>query len=97
MIAATGRAKTTWDEVRPRGVLPRLAVASLLGTVCGLWLSQLAVAKARSTGIASTLLATSPLFALPLAHVAKAERLNLRSAFGSVLAVVGVALLLTST
>lgn len=96
VIAASGRARATWTELRPRGVLPRLGVASFLGTVCGLWLSQIAVAKARSTGIASTLLATSPLFALPLAHVTKAERVSVRSALGSVIAVTGVAILLSS-
>lgn len=67
--------------------------ASLIGTYGGIWLSQLALAHARSTGVASTLLATSPVFALPLAHALGAEKMTGRSALGVGLAMAGIALL----
>jgi drug/metabolite transporter (DMT)-like permease len=68
----------------------RVALASIVGTYFGIWLAQTALQKASSTGVATTLLATSPVFALPIAHVLKMERMTLRSTIGVVVAMVGV-------
>ena len=70
-----------------------VTLASLVGTYCGIWLAQTALARASSTGVASTLLATSPVFALPLAHVVGAEKMTARSLVGVLVAMVGIALL----
>lgn len=90
--AAMGRVGTWLRELRP-AVIP-VSAASLVGTVGGLWLSQIALARAHSAGIASTLLATSPIFALPLAHVFGHDRATPRALAGVVIAFAGIALLL---
>jgi len=77
---------------RPR-VIGAIAVASTVGTFCGIWFSQLALGHARSTAIASTLLSTSPIFALPLGRWLNAERITLRALSGTIVASAGLMLL----
>lgn len=90
--AAMGNVGTWLRELRP--AVASVSAASLVGTVGGLWLSQIALARAHSAGIASTLLATSPIFALPLAHVFGHDRATPRALAGVVIAFAGIALLL---
>jgi drug/metabolite transporter (DMT)-like permease len=71
----------------------RVGLASLVGTYCGIWLAQTALLRARSTGVATTLLATSPVFALPIAHVAGHEKLTLRAVSGVLITIAGIAVL----
>jgi len=80
-----------WGRVlaRPR-LLGSIAGAAFVGTYCGMWLSQIAINQASSTAVASTLLATSPIFALPLGRWLNAERITARALGGTVLAVGGL-------
>jgi drug/metabolite transporter (DMT)-like permease len=80
-----------WRQLTAPGVLARTAAASSIGTVFGLFLSQVALARSSSAGVASTLLATSPIFALPLAHLLGTERGTWRSALGILVAFAGIA------
>jgi drug/metabolite transporter (DMT)-like permease len=81
----------------PRQILPNrrvlgwLVLAAFLGTYLGIYLQQTAF-KFAATGIAQSLLATSPLFVLPLA-AAMGDRVSLRAVGGALLALVGVGLL----
>lgn len=68
-----------------------LALAVLIGTFLAIWLQQISF-KLAPTAIAQTLLATSPLFGLPIAW-RMGERLSSRSVWGVLLALAGVALL----
>ncbi len=70
-----------------------LGVAMFLGTFLGIWLQQLAFKLSDNVGVAATLLATSPLFILPLAAAA-GERVSARAVAGAALSVLGVAVLL---
>ena len=70
---ASGRLASWVRELTRKGTLVRVGAASFLGVVCGLFLSQVALARASSAGVAATLLATVPIFALPLAHVTRSE------------------------
>lgn len=96
-LAAIGVASgsfATWLRELGRGrTFARVAGASFVGTVLGLFLSQVALAKASSAGVATTMLATSPLFALPIAHATGGDAITLRSVIGALLAVLGIALL----
>jgi drug/metabolite transporter (DMT)-like permease len=65
---------------------------ALVGTFLGMWLSTTAVQAAR-VGIASTLMALTPVFALPLARVAFHERVTWRAVVGTLVALAGVALM----
>ena len=80
-------------ELREGRAWAKVAGASLIGTFGGIWLSQLALANCSSTGVATTLLATSPMFALPLAHFAGHERITSRGIAGTLIAIGGVVLL----
>lgn len=66
-------------------------LATVFGTFLGIWLQQIAIQKA-SVGIAQTLLATSPIFILPLAALS-GEKLTLRSVLGALVAMVGISML----
>lgn len=81
-------------QLREPGVVGKIAAASLVGTVLGLFLMQYGLAHSRSGGVASALLSLTPVFALPLAHLTGAERITARSGLGVLLALGGVWLLL---
>ncbi len=66
-------------------------LATVFGTFLGIWLQQVAIQKS-SVGIAQTLLATSPIFILPLAALS-GEKLTARSVLGALVAMVGIAML----
>ena len=74
---------------------PRLwgtvAIVVIIGTYLAIWLQQVAFQFTR-VGIAQTLLATSPLFVLPISAL-QGERLSPRSVFGVVIAIAGIALM----
>jgi drug/metabolite transporter (DMT)-like permease len=72
-----------------------LAGAAFLGTYMGIWLQQVSL-KLAPTGIAQTLLSTSPLFILPLAAVL-GDRISKRAVLGAVISVGGIVLLFTKT
>ena len=54
---------------------------------------QLAIARCSSTGVATTLLATSPIFALPIAHYTGHERISARAIAGTVVGLGGIVIL----
>lgn len=66
--------------------------ASFLGPVFGVWLSLVAV-RLTKTGIAATLMATTPILVLPLVVIVRKERVTPRAAVGALVAVAGVALI----
>jgi drug/metabolite transporter (DMT)-like permease len=79
-------------------VADRRALGSALGgmvfgPVLGVWLSMEALAHAR-IGVAATLMATTPVFMMPVARFAYGARIGFLGAVGTVLAVGGVALLM---
>lgn len=71
----------------------KVTIGALLGTYAGIWLAQIALSRASSTGAAATLLATPPVFALPLAHFLKLDRVTKLGVVGASIALVGVAVL----
>ena len=91
LAGLTGRlAGWTRPLARPR-LLGSIAGAAFVGTYLGLWLAQLGIGEASSAAVASTLLATSPLFALPLGWWLNGERISPRALAGTVLACSGLA------
>ena len=66
--------------------------ATLLGPVIGIWLSLVAVRHAK-TGIAATLMATTPILILPLLVLVEKEKVSARAIAGTLVSVIGVALL----
>ena len=68
-----------------------LLLVAFVGAYVCIWLQQVAV-KLSPAGIAQTLMATSPLFVLPISAL-RGEKLSLRAILGAVVSVVGIMLL----
>jgi drug/metabolite transporter (DMT)-like permease len=81
---------TTWIQVKRTRVLPLLS-AIFMGTFLAIWLQQVAIAYV-TPGIAQTLLATAPLFMIPLTML-RGKRISLRALAGTLVALGGIALL----
>jgi len=83
--------RRVWAEFHPlrdRHFLLILITTSFASTYLGIWLQQIAL-KFTATGIAQALIATSPLFVIPIALWMK-EKVSFRSFFGAVLALLGI-------
>ena len=76
---------------RPRRLWGRLLFATFAGTYLAVWLQQVSL-KLIPAGVALTLLATGPLFVLPVA-VLTGERISFRAVVGVLIALVGIGLL----
>ncbi|MEO0768786.1 MAG: DMT family transporter [Cyanobacteria bacterium J06649_4] len=74
-------------------LLGAVALTSFFATYLGIWLQQISL-KYTATGIAQALLATSPLFVLPMAAIL-GEGLSRRAVLGVIVALSGVWLLLS--
>ena len=85
-----------WREALSPLRSPRLLLAvitvSFFATYLGIWLQQTAL-KYAVTGVAQALLATSPLFVLPMAALL-GDHINRRVIFGALTALCGVWILL---
>jgi drug/metabolite transporter (DMT)-like permease len=72
-------------------LLGTIALTAFVSTYLGIWLQQTSL-KFAPTGIAQTLLATSPLFVLPIA-AAIGEKISIRAFLGVLVAIAGIGLL----
>jgi len=94
MALLTGSARNTHSALRED---PRASVFTTLGTaagpIFGVWLSLVAIDHAR-LGIASTLMALTPIFLLPIARLVFSEPISYRAVFGTIVAVSGATILL---
>jgi drug/metabolite transporter (DMT)-like permease len=93
LAGSTGGLRNTVQALRRPRLFAAIAGASVIGTFFGIWLSQYAIGHASSTAVASTLMAMSPVFALPLGYFLNRERITLRALTGTIVAVGGLALL----
>ncbi|MFI5299907.1 MAG: DMT family transporter [Polyangiales bacterium] len=93
VMLPSGHTRAWLRELRIDRTWLRVAGASFIGSCCGLWLAQTSLKESQSVGVAATLLATTPIFLLPLAHLAKIERMTARASFGVASAICGVAAL----
>jgi len=88
--------RARWQRVIVRLQSPRLiasvAAASFFGTYLGIWLQQVSL-KYTEAGIAQALLATSPLFVIPMSAML-GEKLSWRAVLGVGVSLAGVWLLL---
>jgi drug/metabolite transporter (DMT)-like permease len=83
-----------WRAELTRGpIVAQIGGAAFIGTYGGIWLAQLALAGHQSTGVTSALLATSPVFALPIERFVLGVRHGVRAFVGACVAVAGIALL----
>ncbi|MFV8754532.1 DMT family transporter [Nannocystaceae bacterium ST9] len=81
------------EALRDRDAMKATTLGAMFGPFLGVGLSLVAVQQA-PTGIAATLMATTPILMLPVAWI-RGERFGLGGALGALLAFAGVVLLLT--
>lgn len=92
LAAVRGKLGFTVSQWRNGNALLAIVGGTLFGPVLGVWLSLFAIQQAR-VGIASTLMALSPIILIPLSYFLFKERITLRSIIGTVIAILGVALI----
>ncbi len=85
------RIRSALRELTPR-TWPRLALPSLFGSVIAIYFMMVGMRDVEP-GISATLLATTPIFSLPVARFLLKEELGWRSALGTAAAVIGVVLI----
>jgi len=90
---ASGRLRAWRAELRPRGVLPRVALAAFLATFLGILTNQAGMAWARHAGVAATLNALAPVWLIPLSAAFLGEEHDARAWISALLAVGGIALM----
>jgi drug/metabolite transporter (DMT)-like permease len=89
----SGRAGPTLRRLaEDRGALLPILAGAITGPFVGVWLSLIAV-QLTQVGVASTLIALPPVFLLPIGAVVFKERVGPGAVVGTVVAMVGVALL----
>ncbi|EDX85167.1 Integral membrane protein DUF6 [Synechococcus sp. PCC 7335] len=93
--ATRERWRSVWVALKSPRLLGGVAIASFFATYLGIWLQQIAL-KYTAAGIAQALLATSPLFVLPVAALL-GEKISGRAILGVGVALCGVWLLLYSS
>jgi drug/metabolite transporter (DMT)-like permease len=87
-----GRMKEEIGRMRDRRALAEISAGALLGPVVGVGLSLYAFSRTH-LGVASTLMALSPVILLPASHFLFGEKITLRAISGTLLALLGAVLL----
>jgi drug/metabolite transporter (DMT)-like permease len=88
-----GQAGATLRALNDRRASLAILAGAIAGPFVGVWLSLVAV-KLTRVGIASTLMALTPVFVLVPSYFLFKERVGLRSILGTAAAVVGVVIIL---
>lgn len=89
----TGMGRGIREAVRDRGFLTPALIGTALGPVVGVWLSLVAVGRA-DAAVAATIIATAPALVIPLAYVVHRRGVSMRALLGTLLTLVGVAILI---
>jgi len=89
LAAAQRRLTEICRRICQRPLLKFLIPAAAMGTWLGVWLSQIAFKQAPLAS-ALTLLATSPLFAIPIVHFYFGHKTSVLALVGSIVAITGI-------
>jgi drug/metabolite transporter (DMT)-like permease len=91
--ALEGKVAATFSALRQKPtVIGLIALGAIVGPLLGVSASLLAVQHAE-VGVASTLMALPPVIILPISYFVFKERIGWQGIFGTILAIVGVAVL----
>jgi drug/metabolite transporter (DMT)-like permease len=85
-----GQVRQSWRALRDEQASRFIAGGAFTGPFVGVWLSMIAVQRAQ-VGLASTLMALSPVHLIPLSYWFFHERVSARAVGGAVVALVGLA------
>jgi drug/metabolite transporter (DMT)-like permease len=84
--------QTVLKVINNSKLIMRIAGGTVIGPFLGVWLSQIAVQQSY-VGIASTLMALTPIFILPISKYYYREKISYRAVIGTVIALAGVAII----
>jgi drug/metabolite transporter (DMT)-like permease len=87
-----GRVGFTLKQWRNKTAFAAILFGAMIGPFIGVWFSLTAIQLAR-IGIASTLMALTPIILIPLSYFILKERISLRAVAGTIVALTGVALI----
>lgn len=90
-----GQAVATFDSMKNRSAMTYCLGGAIAGPFLGVWMSLVAVSLI-ATGVAATLNATTPVMILPMVVLFYKEKLSARTIIGTIVTVIGVALLFLS-
>ncbi len=93
LITIMRRWRTIWAAAHHGQAMAIVAYGSLIGPFVGVALSLEAIRRCE-TGVAATLIGTTPVLILPFAAIIYRERITAQAVGGAILSVVGVALLM---
>jgi drug/metabolite transporter (DMT)-like permease len=91
LVRGQGIASFRTLRAHPRAVL-FLTGGAIMGPISGVWLSLIAVQRA-PIGVASALMALTPIFLIPISRIVFKERVSSTAIFGTLLAFAGTVLL----
>lgn len=92
MTLMVGRTREVLRAMRNRRAMALIAGGSTFGPFAGVWLSMVAVLYAE-TGVAATLMGMVPIMMIPVVRIVYKEKISPRALWGTLLAVIGVALI----
>lgn len=92
IVCLQGRPLAMTKIVRNKKALVAAMIGVVCGPVLGVWMSMVGAARAVNTGVASALMATTPIFMLPVAMWFYKARVGPLGILGTLLAVAGVAI-----
>ena len=95
LALVTGKCRATFAALRDRRAALAMTGGSITGPFLGVTMSLVALSRA-PVGIASTLMALTPVLLLPISRFVFKERITVRALAGTAMAVGGVALLFLS-
>lgn len=88
----TGKAKYTIGKLSDIKAVRAIIGGAIFGPFVGVWMSLVAV-KLTRVGIASTLMALTPIFTIPLVRIVFKEKVSIHAVLGTIIAIAGVAVL----
>jgi drug/metabolite transporter (DMT)-like permease len=92
LAAVNGKLFSTWQSMSTLRRWKLVLAGSVMGPSIGVWVALIGITHA-PVGIASTLMALTPLFVIPLVVVTQGEKVSRRAILGSLIAFGGVALI----
>ncbi len=92
LAAVNGKLISTWESMSSLRRWKLVLGGSVLGPSIGVWVALIAITHA-PVGIASTLMALTPLFVIPLVVITQGEKVSKRAVLGALIAFVGVILI----
>lgn len=96
VTALRGKILYTLRLWRNRQALRALVAGSISGPFLGIWFSMIAIQNAR-LGIAATLMALPPILLIPMEYFVTKRKVSMRSVIGTIVAIFGVALIVSPT